>query len=87
MIINWSFPIIHAAGDAAGTAVQSFRDSINSILLLIPITGIGPPEGNVEARLFQLYLDKAGGAGAIEYMTVGSRSEFPTARRERRLTR
>jgi len=46
---------------------QAFRTWTISASLSIPIVGTGSPEGALEARQYQLYIDSAGAAGAIEY--------------------
>ena len=66
--LNASFPIIKSDG----TMEDAFREEMSRLALLAPITGTGSPEGNVKARLFQLYLDTAGSAGNIEYRKMQS---------------
>jgi hypothetical protein len=50
-----------------GTMSQAFRQFTQEASLSIPIVGTGSPEGVVEAVQFSLYLDRTGGAGAIQY--------------------
>jgi hypothetical protein len=46
---------------------QAFRTWTLDASLSIPIIGTGSPEGVVEARQYQLYINSAGTAGSIEY--------------------
>jgi hypothetical protein len=46
---------------------QAFRTWTLDASLSIPIVGVGSPEGVVEARQYQLYIDSTGAAGFIEY--------------------
>jgi len=62
-LLNASQPIV----DDSGKMAQAFRTWTLDASLSIPIVGVGSPEGLVEARQFQLYLDSAGAAGLIEY--------------------
>ena len=62
-LLNASQPII----DDSGKMAQAFRTWTLDASLSIPIVGTGSPEGVVEARQFQLYINSAGTAGLIEY--------------------
>ena len=63
MGLNASQPII--VEDRTMSA--PFRDEMNRLDRLKPLTGAGSPEGVVEAPQFSVYLDTTGGAGSIEY--------------------
>jgi hypothetical protein len=60
---NFTFPIV----DASGMATAQFRRYLQDLELSAPIIGSGSPEGVVNARQYQLYINSAGGAGAVEY--------------------
>ena len=65
-----SNPLLNATNaivESNGTMSQAFRTWTISASLSIPIVGSGSPEGLLEARQYQLYIDSAGAAGAIEY--------------------
>ena len=62
-LLNAGQPII----DDSGKMAQAFRTWTLDASLSIPIVGTGSPEGVVEARQFQLYINSAGTAGLIEY--------------------
>ena len=65
-----SNPLLNATNaivESNGTMSQAFRTWTISASLSIPIVGSGSPEGLLEARQYQLYIDSAGIAGAIEY--------------------
>jgi len=65
-----SNPLLNATNaivESNGTMSQAFRTWTISASLSIPIVGSGSPEGLLEARQYQLYIDSAGTAGAIEY--------------------
>jgi hypothetical protein len=62
-LLNAAQPIV----DNTGKMSQAFRTWTLDASLSIPIIGTGSPEGVVEARQFQLYINSAGAAGAIEY--------------------
>lgn len=62
-VLNTSFPIIEKDGFPS----EAMNEWLLAVSLNIPMTGIGSPEGVVNARLYQVYLDTTGGAGAIEY--------------------
>lgn len=65
-----SNPLLNATNaivESNGTMSQAFRTWTISASLSIPIVGTGSPEGALEARQYQLYIDSAGAAGAIEY--------------------
>ena len=62
-LLNASQPIV----DDSGKMAQAFRTWTLEASLSIPIVGTGSPEGVVDARQFQLYIDSPGTAGAIEY--------------------
>lgn len=62
-LLNASQPIV----DSTGKMAQAFRTWTLDASLSIPIVGNGSPEGVVEARQYQLYIDATGVAGAIEY--------------------
>ena len=62
-LLNASQPII----DDSGKMAQAFRTWTLDASLSIPIVGTGSPDGVVEARQFQLYINSAGTAGLIEY--------------------
>ncbi len=61
--LNVGQPIV----EANGTMSQAFRQYTQEASLSIPIVGTGSPEGVIEAVQYSLYLDSAGGAGAIQY--------------------
>jgi hypothetical protein len=61
--LNASQPIV----DDSGKMAQAFRSWTLEASLSIPIVGTGSPEGVVDARQFQLYIDSTGTAGSIEY--------------------
>ena len=67
-LLNASQPIV----DDSGKMAQAFRTWTLDASLSIPIVGIGSPEGVVEARQFQLYIDSTGTAGSIEYRKMVS---------------
>lgn len=50
-----------------GTMSDAFRTWTLGADLSNPIVGVGSPEGFVEARQFQLYIDTSGVSGSIEY--------------------
>ena len=63
-------PLLNAAQPITredGTMEQPFRQWTQDATLSIPIVGVGSPEGAVEARQYSLYINSAGGAGAIQY--------------------
>ena len=65
-----SNPLLNATNaivESNGTMSQAFRTWTISASLSIPIVGAGSPEGALEARQYQLYIDSTGAAGAIEY--------------------
>tara|TARA_R110000868_G_scaffold279615_2_gene539682 strand:- start:279 stop:533 length:255 start_codon:yes stop_codon:yes gene_type:complete len=65
-----SNPLLNATNaivESNGTMSQAFRTWTISASLSIPIVGTGSPEGALEARQYQLYIDSTGAAGAIEY--------------------
>jgi hypothetical protein len=62
-LLNAAQPIV----DDSGKMAQAFRTWTLDASLSIPIVGSGSPEGVVEARQYQLYINSAGAAGAIEY--------------------
>lgn len=62
-LLNASQPIV----DSSGKMSQAFRTWTLDASLSIPIVGTGSPEGVVEARQYQLYIDANGLAGSIEY--------------------
>jgi hypothetical protein len=62
-LLSGSNPIV----EPNGTMSQAFRTWTISASLSIPIVGTGSPEGVLEARQYQLYLDSTGGASAIQY--------------------
>jgi hypothetical protein len=62
-LLNAGQPIV----DDSGKMAQAFRTWTLDASLSIPIVGTGSPEGVVEARQFQLYINSAGTAGLIEY--------------------
>ena len=66
--LNAGFPIV----DAELKMMEAFRDEMAALALLKPITGSGSPEGVVQARLHQLYIDEDGLAGNIEYRKMAS---------------
>lgn len=63
MILNSAQPIV----DDTGKMTQVFRTWTLDASLSIPVVGAGSPEGLVQARQYQLYIDSTGAAGAIEY--------------------
>lgn len=50
-----------------GTMEQPFRTFMLDVSNSLPILGDGSPEGNVEAPLYSLYIDRLGSAGSIQY--------------------
>lgn len=62
-LLNAAQPIV----DDSGKMAQAFRTWALDASLSIPIVGVGSPEGVVSARQYQLYINSAGTAGAIEY--------------------
>jgi hypothetical protein len=62
-LLNAGQPIV----DNSGKMAQAFRTWTLDASLSIPIVGVGSPEGVVEARQYQLYIDSTGAAGFIEY--------------------
>ena len=62
-LLNAGQPIV----DESGKMAQAFRTWTLDASLSIPIVGVGSPEGVVEARQYQLYINSAGTAGLIEY--------------------
>lgn len=62
-LLNAAQPIV----DSSGKMSQPFRTWTLDASLSIPVVGAGSPEGVVEARQYQLYIDSTGTAGAIEY--------------------
>lgn len=67
-LLNASQPIV----DSSGKMSQAFRSFTLEASLSIPIVGTGSPDGVVEARQFQLYIDSNGLTGAIEYRKMVS---------------
>ena len=67
-LLNAGQPIV----DSSGKMSQAFRSFTLEASLSIPIVGTGSPDGVLEARQFQLYIDSAGLAGAIEYRKMVS---------------
>jgi hypothetical protein len=65
-LLNAGQPIV----DDSGKMAQAFRTWTLDASLSIPIVGTGSPEGVVEARQFQLYINSAGTAGLIEYRKI-----------------
>jgi hypothetical protein len=62
--LNASFAIV----EADGTMTQAFRDKMNALNALIPLSGTGSPEGAVEGLQYQLYVNDSGTAGNILYV-------------------
>lgn len=62
-LLNAAQPIV----DNTGKMAQAFRTWTLEASLSIPIVGTGSPEGVIEARQYQLYIDSTGLAGAIQY--------------------
>ena len=62
-LLNAAQPVV----DDSGRMAQAFRTWTLDASLSIPIVGTGSPEGVVEARQYQLYINSAGLAGSIEY--------------------
>ena len=54
-----------------GVPTSQFQALLESLELAVnlntPITGAGSPEGVITANPYQVYLDTAGGAGALQY--------------------
>jgi hypothetical protein len=50
-----------------GTMHQSFRRWASIVTDQLPITGIGSPEGVIDAPQFAVYLNTIGGPGAVQY--------------------
>lgn len=67
-LLNAGQPIV----DSSGKMSQAFRSFTLEASLSIPIVGTGSPDGVVEARQFQLYIDSDGLTGAIEYRKMVS---------------
>lgn len=67
-LLNAGQPIV----DSSGKMSQAFRSFTLEASLSIPIVGTGSPDGVVEARQFQLYIDSNGLTGAIEYRKMVS---------------
>jgi hypothetical protein len=61
--LNAALPIVKDDG----TMEAPFRDQMNVLNRYLPITGVGSPEGVVEALQYSLYLDTTGVTGSIEY--------------------
>lgn len=62
-LLNAAQPIV----DSTGKMSQAFRTWTLDASLSIPLVGTGSPEGVLEARQYQLYIDSTGGAGSIQY--------------------
>lgn len=62
-LLNAAQPVV----DDSGRMAQAFRTWTLDASLSIPIVGTGSPEGVVEARQYQLYINSSGLAGSIEY--------------------
>lgn len=62
-LLNAAQPIV----EKNGTMAQAFRDAMIKVQNQLPINGTGSPEGVINAPQYSLYLDNAGGAGAIQY--------------------
>ena len=58
--------------DARGGITQQFAEYLSSLEQGVPLSGVGSPEGVVEAPLHTLYIDETGGAGSIEYRKMSS---------------
>ncbi|MCK5445297.1 MAG: hypothetical protein KAI73_06710 [Rhodospirillaceae bacterium] len=58
---------LHAIVDAMGNMTQTFRTWTQDMNRVVPLIGTGSPEGVVNARQGQTYMDDAGVAGAILY--------------------
>jgi len=61
--LNGGQPII----EKNGTMAQAFRTWTLDVSLNVALIGEGSPEGVLEARQYQLYIDSLGVSGAIEY--------------------
>lgn len=66
--LNAGFAIVQEDG----TMEDAFRDEMTALDLLKPITGAGSPEGVIQARRYQVYLDTTAAAGSIEYRKMQS---------------
>jgi len=63
---NHSLPIVNASGGSS----DAFRKWMATTQLGTPIIGDGSPEGVVEARQFQLYINESGTTGSLLYVKV-----------------
>lgn len=54
--------------DKEGRMQQGFYTWLSDVTDLVPQSGIGSPEGVVEARRFTFYIDSTGSAGSIVYV-------------------
>ena len=61
--LNANQPVV----DGEGKATDYFRRYDNESRRWDPIVGEGDPEGVVEGLIYQLYIDKNGTTGSIEY--------------------
>ena len=64
MMYNHSLPVTDK------TASDPFRFWMAGVDLGTPITGVGSPEGVVQARQFQLYINTTGTTGTLLYIKM-----------------
>lgn len=53
-----------------GVMSRQFQEWQALVTKLLPMTGTGTPEGNVEGQLYQHYYDTSGSAGNILYIKM-----------------
>lgn len=60
--------LIRPLVDKSGIATQDLRSWLISVGAQLTITGVGSPEGVVEAEITAEYMDTSGFAGGIKYI-------------------
>ena len=54
--------------DKSGIATQDLRSWLVSVGVQLTITGIGSPEGVIDAEVTAEYMDTTGAAGSVKYI-------------------
>lgn len=60
--------LIRPLVDKSGIATQDLRSWLVSVGIQLTITGIGSPEGIIEAEVTAEYMDTTGAAGSVKYI-------------------
>jgi hypothetical protein len=66
VIPNQAFPIVNDDG----TMSDAFRTYLLQVDLSNPVVGSGSPEGVVEARQYQFYINSTGTSGTLLYIKM-----------------